>query len=394
MNLVRLFTGIFVPFFATFSAFAYTTEQVIPLTLEVKTFAQDPLQNSQYGEYAALMFEPEVVFYSQDDSTIVKSKLFGRWDLRDDEATYFDIRELSYRKYFDNEVEVLAGISKVFWGVSESNHLVDIINQSDNTQPNRAYAKLGQPMIMVSKWTEYGNFSYYALPYFRERQFAGRRGRPSFGADINRVAYESSDRQKHLDHAFRFSKPIGIFDIGLSYFNGTSRDPFFDFSNGALARYDQISQFSGDFQATFDSVLLKTEVIHRTLEQDEFVAFVSGFEYTFYGLGESEYDLGLLTEYSKDDRDQSSVAQTIMQDDVFFGARLAWNDTANTSMLAGMFYDMEYESQLLSLEYETSINDDMKFEVYLTKYVVDNQQDLLYFNRRDANLAANLTYYF
>jgi len=45
---------------------------------------------------------------------------------------------------------LLVGINSVFWRVVESNHLVDILNQTDLIEDIDGEEKLGQPMISLS----------------------------------------------------------------------------------------------------------------------------------------------------------------------------------------------------------------------------------------------------
>ena len=54
---------------------------------------------------------------------------FIRIDQQDEERSHFDIRELAWL-HVGNDWELRTGIRKVFWGVNESQHLVDIINQT------------------------------------------------------------------------------------------------------------------------------------------------------------------------------------------------------------------------------------------------------------------------
>ena len=53
---------------------------------------------------------------------------FGRLDQHDQERTHWDIRE-AYYEYWAGSVVITAGLGQVFWGVIETKHLVDVINQ-------------------------------------------------------------------------------------------------------------------------------------------------------------------------------------------------------------------------------------------------------------------------
>jgi len=70
-------------------------------------------------------------------------------DEHDDNRTHGDIRELSWIHVGSNW-ETRVGVRKVFWGVTEGRHLVDIINQTDAVDQVDGEEKLGQPMINLS----------------------------------------------------------------------------------------------------------------------------------------------------------------------------------------------------------------------------------------------------
>ena len=83
----------------------------------------------------------------------------------DDQRTHADLRE-AYWAWQDDEYELIVGVDKVFWGVAESRHLVDIINQTDLVEDLDEEDKLGQPMVNVSVQRDWGRLGFYLLPYF------------------------------------------------------------------------------------------------------------------------------------------------------------------------------------------------------------------------------------
>ena len=83
---------------------------------------------------------------------------------------YWAYEDWSYK---GTEIELLVGINKVFWGVTESVHLVDIVNQTDLVEDLDQEDKLGQPMVNLALQHDWGLLNIYLLPYFRERTFPG-----------------------------------------------------------------------------------------------------------------------------------------------------------------------------------------------------------------------------
>jgi len=151
---------------------------------------------------------------------------FARYDEQDSERSHADLREASWT-YVGNNWELKAGVSKVFWGVTESRHLVDVINQTDAVENLDGEDKLGQPMTKLSLEQRWGTVDLFWLPYFRERTFAGAEGRLSspFVVDTDDAVYGSSAERWHSDFAVRYSHYIGDLDFAISHFSGTSRDP-------------------------------------------------------------------------------------------------------------------------------------------------------------------------
>jgi len=292
---------------------------------------------------------------------------YARIDEYDEKRTHFDIRELQWT-HVGEDWELLAGISKVFWGVTESVHLVDIINQTDMVDRFDTEAKLGQPMIKYTLVKDWGDLSFFVLPGFRERTFQSDEGRLRTPFPVaERTEYASSAEQSHVDFAIRYVGTFGDIDVGLSHFSGTSREPRLrpglneDGMPVLIPRYDTIDQTGLDLQATKDEWLYKLELITRSGFGDRYTAAVAGFEYTFTGVMKSNADLGVLFEYLYDDRNES--ATTFFEDDVFLGARLALNDAASTELLFGVIFDVDSSERIYSVEGNRRIGENMKLEI-------------------------------
>ena len=77
---------------------------------------------------------------------------FFRYDNTDSRRTHADLREaylLLFGEIGEGEWELRVGVDQVFWGVTESQHLVDIVNQVDFVEHPAGEAKLGQPMVQL-----------------------------------------------------------------------------------------------------------------------------------------------------------------------------------------------------------------------------------------------------
>jgi hypothetical protein len=212
--------------------------------------------------------------------------------------------------------------------------------------------KLGQTMLNLSLIKDWGTVDLFVLPGFRERTFSGNEGRfrPTPAID-DHTAYQSDSKDKHVDYAVRWSQTFDDWDVGVSHFYGTSREPRIipTATAGGIALvpfYDLINQTGLDVQATLDEWLWKVELIHRSGQGETFNAFTGGFEYTFVGVMESAADVGLIAEYLYDDRG----ADVAFDNDIFVGARLAMNDAASSELLFGVIADVDQNTQFYSLE--------------------------------------------
>ncbi len=125
--------------------------------------------------------------------------------------------------------EVHAGFRQIFWGVTEFEHLVDIINQTDLVENIDGEDKLGQPMVQLSLVRDWGIVDIFALTGFRERTFPGEHGRlrSVLPVDTHHARYESGAGRHRVDAAIRWSDHMGPLNFGIYHFSGTSRDPSF-----------------------------------------------------------------------------------------------------------------------------------------------------------------------
>jgi hypothetical protein len=322
---------------------------------ETRYFPQEaltPPQNYHFNQ--SFVFQVEYFHEWDDGRQLFAVTPYFRVDQHDPERTHFDIRELTWLKA-SNQWELRVGVRKVFWGVIEFQHLVDIINQTDLVEDIDAEDKLGQPMLNLALINDWGTLDLFVMPWFRERTFPGTKGRlrtqPRVDTDLSQ--YESGAKEKHVDFAIRYSHFFGDWDIGLAHFYGTSREPRLlptvqSAENLLLPFYDIINQSSLDVQATKGNMLWKLEALHRSGQGETYNALAGGFEYTIVGIFSSVIDLGLLAEYHYDERGKE--APTIFDDDIALGTRFAFNDASSSELLAGLLVDKDNGGKFFNIE--------------------------------------------
>ncbi len=369
------------------------------LIFEGRGFWQSPMDERQVD--SALSVSGEIEFYHEWDegNQSFTFKPFLRWDQHDPMRSHGDIRELFWLKAGD-DWEVRAGITKVYWGVTESAHLVDIINQTDLVENPDGEQKLGQPMVKFSLERDWGTLDFFLLPWFRERTFPGVRGRlrTEPRIDTHRAEYESSAGQHHFDFAVRWSRAIGDWDLGLAHFRGTSRDPMLrvrlddDNTPVLIPFYPQMDQTSLDLQATKGDWLWKLEAIHHSAKGNNYNAAVGGFEYTLVGIRDSQSDLGILAEYQYDDRQQNAL--TPFENDLFLGLRWTANDAQSTELLVGVIQDLSGGGSLFNVEASRRLGDAWKLSLQLRAWFDIPKKDLFYPFSRDDYMEITLGRYF
>jgi hypothetical protein len=367
--------------------------------LQSRFFAEDAQWPGQAGQtaQASLAATAELRWRNAAGDKRASVMPYLRLDSVDEERNLVDLQE-AYWAWQGDSLELLAGANTVFWGVTESVHLVDIINQTDAAGDIDGEDKLGQPMVNLALQQDWGLISAYLMPYFRERNYPGIDGRlrTPVPVDTERRVYESSRQENHVDVALRYSHYIGDVDIGLSIFSGTSREPRLVPADDApvlLPHYDLIDQFGVDLQYTREAWLWKLEAIARNGYSETFAAAVGGFEYTLYQLGGSTADLGLLLEYQYDGRNELEPF-TVADNDVFAGARFAFNDAQDTSVLAGVAFDTETGETFFNVEAERRIGDSISLELRARAFTGAGPQDLTYAVVRDDYVQVRLAKYF
>lgn len=224
--------------------------------------------------------------------------------------------------------ELHLGLREIFWGVTESAHLVDVINQRDPEVGGRSYSKLGQPMLQVTAWLGWGAVDLVLMPMFRERRYQGAAGVlwSPLPVEDSQPVFERGSRYLRPAAALRWSHRLGPWDLGLTYLKGTARDPWFEPGQDRSGRefliphYDDVDQLGVEGQLTVGSWLWKLEATTLNPQTGRHLAAVGGLEYAF-----ADY-FSVYLEYLFDSR--GPAATTSFEDDLYAGARLLLPDGA------------------------------------------------------------------
>lgn len=367
--------------------------------IEDLVFLKQPVDPQQYNNYLSGVIEAEIYHEWDNGNQIFAFVPFIRVAQFDSNRTHFDIRELTY-VYAAENWELHLGIRKVFWGVTEAVHLVDIINQRDMVENMDGEDKLGQPMLNFAWIQDWGTLDFFLLPGFREMPFTGPRGRPRAQPAVNggRARFDKNGFERQMAYAIRWSHSIGDWDVGLSHFYGTSRNPVFLLEQDSAGQvviipyYQNINQTGLDVQATIESWLLKLEAIVRVNEVNTTFATVAGFEYTFFNIAETGLDIGLLAEYLYDSR--GLLAPTAFQDDFFTGIRFAFNDVQDTQILAGVVIDSNSSAQFYNIEASRRFFDNFRLDIEARFFNGAPPGDPAYAFRNDSHFRFELSYHF
>lgn len=430
-------------FFCSFPAFSFDAHVRGSVEPELWYFFESSSEQNQKQVSASLAAQVAIDLFSDSGVHHFAIEPFGRIDWRDRNRSHFDLRQAKYQMA-KGGFDLIVGIDKVYWGVMEAVHLVDVINQTDAVESSDGEEKLGQPMVRLSYESKWGTVSAFALPFFRERAFPGEGGRlrPDFNIDESRATFESDKGKRHIDWAVRYQVYLDDIEIGVSHFQGTAREPIFTpviYRNGQeftslscpptsfrlglnLAKvvddcrilvgqllglplgdigdihvelaphYPLMKQTSIDFNAVLGSWLLKAEALNRFQRSDRYIQATFGFEYSFYGIFSGQSDLGLIVEYVWDER--GVEGRSPFQNDLFVGARWALNDVSSTSVLAGSVIDLGSGAMLVTFEAERRLGSAFKVSAELRSFVNIPDSDPIATLSDDSFVQVRLSWYF
>ncbi len=371
------------------------------LGLESRAFPKTALDPIQHSVSVGVVAEPELFWATDDGVHAFTLAAFARLDSGDSERTHFDVREANWLTYGARwELEI--GFLQTFWGVTESQHLVDVINQTDLVESPDREDKLGEPAVHGTWLADWGTIDLYLMPFFRQRTLPGPDGRLRLPLVVDRDAAEI---ERTLSVGARWFHFLGPLDLGVSGFYGTSREPRFrtlgppEAPTGLAPVYERIFQIGVDAQLTHESWLWKLEAITRRGQGDPFYAMTGGFEYTMSNIRNSGLDLGLLGEYSHDTREDTDpaaplTALSIFDNDLFVGSRIALNDVQSTEVLGGALVDLQFGSVSWLIEASRRVGENFTMDFEVRAIVNTDPEDPLHFFRRDSFVQLLVEYHY
>ncbi|NOX99179.1 MAG: hypothetical protein GXP30_05530 [Verrucomicrobia bacterium] len=215
--------------------------------------------------------------------------------------------------------------------------------------------------------------------------------------DTSLATYESPDEERHVDYAFRYSHSIGNWEIGLSHFTGTGREPLLVYTETDSAPvlrpyYQLIDQTGIELQLMAGDWIWKLESIYRHSAQDDYTAVDGGFEYNFYNILDSGADVGAIVEYLYDSR--GDKAPTPYNHDLTLGLRLTFNDVDSTDLLFGFVQDVTTSARAIIVEGSTRFGNSVKATLEGGAFFDAPNSDPFYGFRNDSYIKLELAKYF
>lgn len=323
------------------------------ISVEHRSFLNKGAQG-QHRQHSAISFGAEFWHSVSASNDLLTFSPYFRLDPEDSDRHLYDIRELAWI-HVGKGYELRTGIRQVYWGVTESASLVNIINQTDSADSPDTRKTLGQPMVNLA--IDWGNqmLDLFLLAGSRTRTFPGEDGRLRLPITIDSDAsrWESSQEQRRIDLAARWQLNQYPFVIGISAFSGTAREPDLiihgEASNIRLVPfYPLINQVGIDFQAIQGDLLWKLEAIQRWGGRENFHAVIAGFEFTHVGILNSRVDLGWLAEGLYHNRENTLAMP--FERDILLGFRLSFNDLYGSEILASTIIDTKNHERIHSIE--------------------------------------------
>jgi len=288
-----------------------------------------------------------------------------------------------------------------YWGVLEAENIVDIINPRDAEEDFQGDFKLGIPGITFSYFSQQTEYSFWLLPYSRERRLAyGENRFRNFS--LKKLNAEFEKGQNNTAAAIRANRVDDQIEFSISYYYGHARMPWLELQldntnqpTGLTPIYNLINQTSFEMLWLPGNSIVKLESFYQKNKVDDFFAAGIGFEREIPKLGRSNASISFYGEAYYDGRDKNlSQALAIFQRDIFLGTRLALNDVSSSEFQFRWTYDLEYESSLIDIRAERRIGKNWFLNAVLYKFLHIESDPALKSFQNDDRLRMNLIWNF
>ena len=353
-------------------------------------YMQSP-DGNQEGDAAALRFLPEWTLRQGPLRLTVAPDL--RLENAGSGRGRADFNEL-YLSTRYGETTLEFGITRLFWSVTESRHLQNIINPPDLAAHYAGDTTLGIALLRLAQPTGFGQIELILVPWDRDPRYPGERGRPHTALPILGDVIHPEGRPAAW--ATRMALNGGEFDAHLSYFSGLDREavftPQFDITGlpvGLRASRHPIRQWGVDLQAPLGNLLVKGEAIHRTGYARGFSSAVLGGEYTLNGVADSARDLTFMLEYQFDDRSEDAPLPSMKQG-IYGGIRMTFNDPASSEFKIGLLHERPGKAKVWRGDFSRRIGNDWTIEGALNLFSDVHAQPALSGFARDSYLEVQL----
>lgn len=364
--------------------------------------SESPYSSNNYPYNFNIFIKPEYQLFWNDEAHSFVMKPDLRYDQHDKTRTEWDLDDF-YWSYFTEPISIKVGRSIEYWGVTESQQLVNIINQINLAENLYGDSRLGQGMLKLTVLHGRGEWSFYILPEFRPRLFPDVEGRPSSAipivSDSNKITYEAKEKDRHIDFATRLTSFIADHEFAFSIFKGTSREPELipvvgpNMNPAFVPYYTQLTQFGLEWQSTLDSLLLKMELVQRYKSDEQYLAGTLGEEYTFFDVIETGLDVGVFLEYLFDRHDHNREYINA-QNDIFYGLRIAGNDESDSTAIGGVSFDLDDSTSFCRLQFSTRLFGSTRLSADATLILKVAKENVIYQNRKDGFLNLKLETFF
>lgn len=335
-----------------------------------------------------------------DDDLVSTLALFGRYNPFAEDPLTGDIREANL-SFYGETTTLRMGIINEFWGVLETENIVDIINQRDYIESYEGDVKLGQLGLQLTIQHENANVGFYLLPFLRERRFAEGSDRlRSLPLNLSAARF---DHQRHLPgFAARSQFFFDNLELAVSHYGGYSREPQLtlavdptDFSLSLVPNYAYIQQSSVDMQWILGETIFKTELFQRWGEKGDgaFFGLGTGVENEINNIFDTRASITPFLELYYDNR-SSQAPLTAFDNDIVVGTRVALNDVAGSVLELSLLYDWETKSAIVDLEAQRRLNQAWVFSLKGALFINTANDPALNNLGDDSFLRFELSYFF